>query len=154
MDKVSIKPKLNCFIASKTLEQDKDKKQNGLVSFAIPDLGILFKSKYFGSYYELEYISLLSLLRFIELNQKAFDLQKINVLCSSSLIVYQLSENTLCQEELRKHRNLTLAYKQKFNFSVSWIPESENRAQNGMMDLPPVKNSFEFNFEDINKKVG
>lgn len=162
MEKISIppkdspvnKPKIKCFISAKTPEQDKDKRQSGLVSFAIPDLGVLFKSKHLGSFYELEYMSLLSLLRFIELNHKAFEKLKISILCSSPLLVYQMSENTLCQGDLRQHRNMALAYKKKLNFSLSWVPESENRAQNGMMDLPPVKNSFEFNFEDINKKQG
>jgi hypothetical protein len=147
------KPSLKCFISAKTKEGDKQKRQNGLVSFAIPDLGVLFKSKCSGSFFELEYISLLSLLRFIEMNYKAFENQKISILCSSPILVYQLSENTLCQEEIRQHRNLAFAYKKKFDFSISWVPESENRAQNGMMDLPPLKNSFEFNFEDIQKKT-
>lgn len=87
------------------------------------------------------------------MNYKAFESQKISVLCSSPILVYQMGKNTLCQEELRQHRNLALAYKKKFDFSISWVPESENRAQNGMMDLPPLKNSFDFNFEDIQKKT-
>lgn len=151
---ISNKPGVKCYVSTKTLERDKEKKQNGLVSFAIPDLGILFKSKCFGSYYELEYISLLSLLRFIELNHKAFENQKISILCSSPLLVYQVSENALCHNELKQHRNLALAYKRKLSFSLSWVPESENRAQNGMIDLPSLKNSFDFNFEDIQKKIG
>jgi len=153
MKKISVQPRIKCFISAKTLVQDKETRQNGLISFAIPDLGILFKARYFGSYYELEYISLLALLHFIEKNYKAFEGQKINVLCSSSLLVYQMSENSLCQRELERHRNLALAYKKKLKFSLSWVPESENRAQSGMMDLPPLKNSFDFNFEDIQKKL-
>jgi len=153
MKKISVQPRIKCFISAKTLVQDKEKRQNGLISFAIPDLGILFKARYFGSHYELEYISLLALLRFIEKNYKAFEGQKINVLCSSSLLVYQMSENTVCQKELERHRNLALACKKKLKFSLSWVPESENRAQNGMMDLPPLKKSFDFNFEDIQKKL-
>jgi hypothetical protein len=153
MKKISVQPRIRCFISAKTLLQDEEKRQNGLISFAIPDLGILFKARYFGSHYELEYISLLALLRFIEKNYKAFEGQKINVLCSSSLLVYQMSENSFCQKELERHRNLALVYKKKLKFSLSWVSESENRAQNGMMDLPPLKNSFDFNFDDIHKKL-
>ena len=152
MNKISVQPKIKCFISAKTLLQNREKRQNGLIGFAIPDLGVLFKERYFGSHYELEYISLLALLRFMELNYKAFQNQKIEVLCSSPLLVYQMSENTVCQKELERHRNLALAYKKKFKFSLSWVPESGNRTQNGMMDLPPLKNSFDFNFEDIHKK--
>jgi hypothetical protein len=153
MKKISVQPGIKCFISAKTHLVNEEKRQNGLVSFAIPDLGVLFKAQHFGSHYELEYISLLSLLRFIEKNYKAFEGQKLNVFCSNSLLVYQMSENTLCQKELERHRNLALAYKKKLKFSLSWVPESENRAQNGMMDLPPLKSSFDFNFEDIQKKL-
>ena len=151
MKKISVQPKIKCFISAKTLLQNLEKRQNGLISFAIPDLGVLFKSRNFGTHYELEYISLLALLRFIELNSKAFQNQKIEVLCSSPLLVYQMSENTVCQKELEPHRNLALAYKRKFNFSLSWVPEKENRAQHGTINLPPLKKSFDFNFEDIQK---
>ncbi|KPJ65069.1 hypothetical protein AMJ44_11145 [candidate division WOR-1 bacterium DG_54_3] len=154
MEKISVKPRIKCFISAKTLLLNKEKRQNGLISFAIPDLGILFKERYFGSHYELEYISLLALLRFIELNFKAFQSQKLNVLCSSPLLVHQMSENVVCQKEVERYRGLALAYKKKLKFSLSWIPESANRAQNGMMDLPPLKNSLNFNFEDIHKKLG
>jgi hypothetical protein len=152
MEKVSVQPRIKCFISAKTLQQDKEKKQNGLIGFAIPDLGVLFKTRYFGSHYELEYVSLLVLLRFIELNSKAFENLKLHVLCSSPLLVYQLSERTLCQKEVERHRNLALTYKRKFGFSLSWVPEGENRAQNGVIDLPALKNSFNFNFEDLQKK--
>lgn len=152
MKKISVQPRIRCFISVKTLLPNKEKKQNGLIGFAIPDLGVLFKERYFGSHYELEYVSLLVLLHFIELNHKAVEGQKINILCSSPLLVYQMSENRACQKEVERYRNLALAYKRKLQFSLSWVPESENRAQNGMMDLPPLKNSLDFNFEDIHKK--
>ena len=152
MEKVSVQPRIKCFIAAKTLLQDKERRQNGLISFAIPDLGILFKTRHFGSHYELEYVSLLLLLRFVELNSKAFQNLKLQVLCSSPLLVYQVSERTICQKEVERHRNLALAYKKKYGFSLSWVPESENRAHSGVIDLPPLKNSPDFNFEDLQKK--
>jgi hypothetical protein len=151
VEQVTVKPRIKCFVSAQTPFSDKDKKQKGLIGFAIPDLGILFKSAQVGSHHELEYVSLLSLLRFVELNCKAFENVKIVILCSSPLLVYQMSESAVCQEELRRHRNLALAYKKRLNFSVSWVPENENRAQNGMIDLPALKNSFDFNFEDIQK---
>jgi hypothetical protein len=35
---------------------------------------------------------------------------------------------------------------------LSWVPEIENRALNGMMDLPPLKNSLDLKFDDLQKK--
>lgn len=165
-----IEPRIKCFIAARTNHADKSLRQNGLVSFAIPDWGILFRVSYVGSYYELEYMSLLSLLRFIELNRPAFENQKIDIYSTSSVLVYQVSQNAFCPKELEKHKNLAIAYKNIFNFSLNWIPQFENRAEKGMMDLPPLKNSpthkdarlnttnlqnasFNFNFEDLHKKL-
>jgi hypothetical protein len=152
MEKVSVQPRIKCFVSAKTLHPNKERRQQGLVSFAIPDLGILFKTRYAGSQYELEYVSLLALLRFVELNSEAFENLKLHVLCSSPMLVYQMNERSLCQKEVERQRNLALSYKKKYGFSLSWVPESENRAQNGVMDLPPLKNSFNFSFEDLQKK--
>ncbi len=171
MKKILNEPRIKCFIGVKTNHQDKSIRQNGLVSFAIPDLGILFRTSSLGSYYELEYVSLLSLLRFIELNRSAFENQKIDIYSTNSLLVYQVNQNAFCEKELEKYKNLAIAYKSTFNFSLSWIPQSENRAEKGMLDLPPLKNSlkmnlsfdsgvrtkgqdesFDFNLKDRNKK--
>jgi hypothetical protein len=152
MEKVSARPTMQCFVSVKTLQRDREKRQNGLISFAIPDLGVLLKTCDFGSHYELEYRSLLALLRFIETNDKAFRNQKLNVLSSSPLLIYQMNENSLCQKEVERDRNLALAYKRKLKFSLSWVPEGENRAMSGMMDLPPLKNSLDLKFDDPQKK--
>ena len=152
MEKVSVQPTMKCFVSVKTLLRDKERKQNGLISFAIPDLGVLFKTRKFGSHHQLEYKGLLALLRFVELNHKSFPNQKLNVLSSSPLLVYQMNENSLCQREVERDRNLALAYKRKLKFSLSWVPGVENRAENGMMDLPPLKNSLDLKFEDLQKK--
>lgn len=152
MEKISVRPTMKCFVSVKMLLKDKEKKQNGLISFAIPDLGVLFKTRDFGFHYELEYKSLLALLRFIETNDKAFRNQKLSVLCSSPLLIYQMNENSLCQKEVEPDRNLALAYKRKLGFALSWVPEIENRALNGMMDLPPLKNSLDLKFDHLQKK--
>ena len=145
MKKILNEPRIKCFVAVKTNLKDKYLRQKGLVSFAIPDLGVLFRTSYLGSHYELEYMSLLSLLRFIELNRAAFEKQKIDIYSPSSLLVYQVNQNAFCEKELEKYKNLAMAYKNILNFSLSWIPRSENRAENGMLDLPPLKNSFRMN---------
>ena len=152
MEKVFVRPMIKCFISVKTLLADRERKQNGLISFAIPDLGVLLKTRDFGSHYELEYKSLLALLRFIATNDKAFRNQKLNVLSSSPLLIYQMNESSLCQKEVEQDRNLALAYKRKLKFSLSWIPEVANRALSGMMDLPPLKNSPDLKFEDLPQK--
>ncbi len=153
MEKVSTQPKLKCYISAQTRLKNKEKSQTGLVGFAIPDLGVLFKARYLGSHYQLEYVSLLALARFIESNGSAFKGQKLSFHCSSPLLVYQMTQKSLCQKEVERYRDLALAYKRKLDFSLSWVPESQNPAQNGMMELPPVKTQIDFNFDEIQKKL-
>jgi hypothetical protein len=145
MKKILSEPRIKCYIAAKTNLRDRIVRQHGLISFAIPDLGILFRVRAFGSHYELEYMSLLSLLRFIELNRSAFENHKINIYSTSSLMVYQVNQNAFCQKEVEKHKNLAVAYKNTLKFSLSWIPESANKAESGMLDLPPFKSSLKMN---------
>ncbi len=59
--------------------------------------------------------------------------------------MYQVNQNAFCQKEVEKHKNLAVAYKNTLKFYLSWIPESENKAENGMLDLPPLKNSSKMN---------
>lgn len=152
MKRAKNEPRIKCFVAVKTnlkaqnsCRQDKYFRQNGLVSFAIPDLGILFRTSCLGSHYELEYMSLLALLRFIELNRAVFQNHKIDIYSTSSILVYQVNQNAFCEKELERHKNIAVAYKNILDFSLSWIPQSENRADTGMLDLPPLKNSFKMN---------
>ncbi len=155
MKKMVNEPKIKCFIAAKTNHRDKSVRQNGLISFAIPDLGILFRVCSLGSHYELEYTSLLSLLRFIELNRAAFENHKIDIYSTSSLLVYQVNQNAFCEKELERHKNLAIAYKNALKFSLSWIPQSENRAEKGMLDLPPLQDSVKMNLSfDIPPSAG
>ena len=154
MKKILSEPRIKCYIAAKTNLRDRSIRQNGLISFAIPDLGILFRVRGLGSHYELEYLSLFSLLRFIDLNRSAFDNHKINIYSASSLLVYQVNQNAFCQKEVEKHKNLAVAYKNTLKFSLSWIPESENKAENGMLDLPPPKEALKMDLSfDTGPKI-
>jgi len=56
---------MKCYFYGTTNSDDPSITTDGVVSFAIPDTGIVFKSRWVGNQIECQYAALLSLLRFI-----------------------------------------------------------------------------------------
>jgi hypothetical protein len=132
---------MNCFFLGGAENGNKLAKE-GLVSFAIPDLGVLFKTRHFGSPFECEYMSLLVLLAFIEKNPRAFSQQKIHIYSENPLIVYQINQKAFCSRDLKPHRDKALSYKKKFSYSISWVPSYENRAREILFGRPSTHQSL------------
>ena len=63
---------MKCYFYGSNLLPDKLAKNRGLISFAIPDYGVLFRSQYEGNRYECEYAAAIALIRFVQLNQEHF----------------------------------------------------------------------------------
>jgi len=103
---------------------------NGVVSFTMPDLGIVFRAQFKGNAHECEYASLLALLEFIEINPHLFRNKTVEIFGDSFVVVNQVNLQMFCDKELEPYRNMALVYKQKISYSLNWIPQNENPAQN------------------------
>jgi hypothetical protein len=119
----------------------------GLCGFAIPDLGIVSKSRHTGSIYECQYQGLLALLKFIENNRKQLDGFEFEILSDSALVVYQISHCKLITKELAPYYNTAINYKSKVNYRVSWVPRQENIAIAGLDEIPPFQANMGFELE-------
>jgi hypothetical protein len=137
---------MKCYFHGSVIGDDKSAKQSGTVSFAIPDLGVIFRSRWMGSLLECQYAALLSLLQFIESNAKTLGKQEIEILSDASVVVYQLTKDTFILKNIEPYYRMVQTYKMKFPFKVHWIPEKENAACNGLNDTPPMKLSVEINY--------
>lgn len=137
---------MNCFFLGKSGNGNGSSKE-GLVSFSIPDLGVAFKTRYFGSFFECEYMSFLALLSFIEKNPKIFKKQKVNIYSDNPLIVYQVNQKSFCSRDLKSHRDKALVYKKRFSYSLEWIPSDENRAREMLAGESAVD-------EEVNLRLG
>lgn len=124
----------------------------GVVGFAIPDLGVIFKSKWHGSLYECQYAGLLSLLSFIEANQKSMDVNQFEILTDSVLLVHQISYRKLISPGLEPLYQAAIDYKKKFDYRVSWVPRDENMAIVGLGDSKPYKADIDLTLE-INPQI-
>ena len=122
-------------------------KMVGLAGFAIPDLGVVFRSRCEGTLYECQYAGLLALLDFIHNNKKNLSPYKFEVLSDSALVVHQIAHNKFISRELAPYHDTAINYKQKINYRVTWVPRHENIAITGMADNPPYKSDLKLNYE-------
>jgi len=102
---------------------------NGVISFSIPDLGIVFRAQFKGNPVECEYASLLALLEFVEINPHLFQNKTVEILGDSFVVVNQVNLQMVCNKDLEPYRNMALVYKKKIPYSLNWIPQNENPAQ-------------------------
>ncbi len=121
---------------------------SGSCGFAIPDLGIVYKNRHFGSLYECQYNGLLTLLRFIQNNKRSFKGIVFEILSDAAFVVYQLNHQKSLTKSLREYYSKALGYRSSIAFTLSWIPKKENQAISGLLDSPPFHPDMEIRFED------
>ncbi|MGB8658340.1 MAG: hypothetical protein WCE90_11260 [Candidatus Zixiibacteriota bacterium] len=120
---------MQCFFYGTTRNESNQDGHNGVVSFSVPDLGIVFRAQFSGTPVECEYASLLALLEFIEINPHLFQTRTVEIFGDSFVVVNQVNMQMVCNRDLEPYRNMALGYKKKIPFSLNWIPEKENPAQ-------------------------
>jgi hypothetical protein len=122
---------MQCFFYASSKNQEiSNRKTGSFVSFSIPDIGVSFKAAYDGKPEESEYSSLLALLEFIELNPQLFKNKNLEIFSDSYSVVHQVNMKMPASKGLEPYRNLALRYKQKIPYTLNWIPEGDNPAQN------------------------
>jgi hypothetical protein len=117
----------------------------GLAGFAIPDLGIVFRSRWAGTLYQCQYAGLLSLLRFIEMNKESLAQFEFEILSDSTLVINQIAHRLLLTSELAPYYRAAIDYKNKVNYRVSWVPHDENVAIAGWGNIPPLNPDLPLN---------
>lgn len=102
-----------------------DIKPHNLVTFAIPDLGVKFKAPFPAEDLALDYASLLTLLEFIEINPQLFTDRALELYSQNSKLVEQVKNRQVDRTELIPFLKKALAYRSKLNYSLNWIPGSD-----------------------------
>lgn len=120
---------MQCFFYGMTRDKNSQDDHSGVVSFTIPDLGIIFRAQFKGAPVECEYASLLALLEFIEINPHLFQNKTVEIFGDSFIVVNQVNLQMVCNKDLETYRNMALVYKKKIPYCLNWIPKNENPAQ-------------------------
>lgn len=124
---------MNCYFGIYNRDGDASDDKKMLVCFSIPEAGINFKAPFAGEELHTEYASLLTLLEFIELNQKLFNGKELNIYGDNLDLIGQINEKT-CRYEYSQLLSKALEYKEKFTFSIGWIPKGQNPAVRNLFD--------------------
>jgi len=111
-----------------------DESSKMLVCFSIPEVGIAFKAPFVGEELHTEYASLLTLLEFIELNQKIFTGKQLKIYGTNPDMINQVNEKSSCQFEFSELLRKALDYKKKYNYQLGWIPTENNPSTNSLFD--------------------
>jgi hypothetical protein len=120
--------------------------RGGLVSFAIPDLGVLYRVRQEGSPLELEYKSLIALLNFLKTNEQLISYREFDIQGDSIATVFQLAGRLPTPSEMLIFHQQIQRFRKSLRFNVSWLPGSLNRAAHGIPDLPPIDLELSFDF--------
>lgn len=123
---------MDCYFYGMIRGVNKKDDSDGVVSFYIPDLGVTFRAKFTGNQWECEYAGLLALLEFAELNPHLFKSKHLDIFGNSYLVIHQVNQKLDCARELKPYLDMALVYKRKIPYTLSWIPEWDNPAQDQM----------------------
>jgi len=149
---------LRCYFFGQSFSENKSARSHGLAGFAIPDLGIVFRSRFNGSLLECQYTGILALLRFIDANSDNFKGVSFEILSDSAVVVYQITHRKLIPGELVPVYRAVMEYQKKIPFKVSWVPAEENIAISGLVETPSISPSAELNLDieikGHNKELG
>jgi hypothetical protein len=120
---------MRCFYQGHQRESEGLTGELGYVSFTIPDFGIGFRAQFSGGNEECEYASLLALLEFVELNPHLFKSKRIEIFGNNYRVISQVNKQINVPRDLEPYHDIAVGYKKKFPFTLRWIPDNENPAQ-------------------------
>jgi len=99
----------------------------GLVGFAIPDYGILFRCRAKGESLDLEFGSFFALLGFINTKLKNEKIKVVQVFSSNPYFVFSFSGGRDIINKNKERRKLLKNYSKKFSIKVAYIGPDENK---------------------------
>jgi hypothetical protein len=131
---VIMKTVLKCYVSGRPNAGDSGR---GVVSFAVPDYGILFRSLAEGSRMDLEMIALLSFLRFAVHNQDVFGSPELHICTDYDTLAAMMepvnpsAKPGSLQREARKIAG-------KLRYKVLLVASEANRAAGSVADIPDL----------------
>jgi len=143
---------MKCYIYGSNLSDSITEVREGVIGFFIPDIGVIYRTRFRGNRYDCEYESLLALLEFIDSNSDTLSRKNLEILTDSAVVVYQLNGKMPVNEKLLARFRRAELFRHRFRFNISWTPTSLNRAASSLPDLPTLKTKFNFDF--ASKKKG
>ena len=126
---------MECYFASAALPDDNQTGKTAVVMFHIPDVGIRFKAPFDGVDHDhCDLASFLALLEFIDSNQKYFSSHTFEIYGNNQRIINQLNQREASPELFEPLMEKASAYREKYRFSLEWVPSKDNAALDSLLD--------------------
>jgi hypothetical protein len=110
----------------------------GIVSFAVPDVGVICREICAGDHIQLGYRSLLRLLRFLRDNRDSLATGQFDIFSDSLPVLYQLDGRIPSPKIVRPYQLEVKAVRKSIPFKLAWIPARLNRAAGSILELPAL----------------
>lgn len=134
---------MRCYIWGTNNCENRAEAGIGAACFVIPDWGLQFRAAQEGSAIVCELAALLALLRFVENNPKVFESQRLEIMTDASQLVEQLNGRAPLDPSQQRSFALIRSLRERVRFEIAWVPPEQNRAIDGVLDLPPLKTKFQ-----------
>ena len=110
----------------------------GMVCFAIPAYGILFRCRTEGRVVDLEFGAIFSLLEFINTKLKDEKIKSVQIYSSNPEAVFAFTENSPHMREGSPRRLLLNGYAKKMKIAVGYVKPNDNRALISPAEYPSL----------------
>lgn len=125
---------IKCYVSGR---HTGDTGQDGIVSFAVPEYGVLFRCGAAGSKTDMEIIAFLTFLRFVEHNIGIFKPRTLHIYTDFPVLVYLMNKGAMVPGMDAVVREAE-KYAKSFTYEVKFIDGKENRAAGSVADIPAM----------------
>ncbi len=126
---------LKCYVSGRPVP---DHTNQGTVSFAVPELGIIFRSSATGSRTDLEFIAFLSFLRFAEHNKEIFAKKELHIFTDNPILMYLMNQSVTATPETEAVLREASRAMKILSCKVKWIEPHMNRAAAPIGSIPDL----------------
>jgi len=120
---------MDCYFGTFDLPAGNDSGKTTVVSFYIPEIGVRFKAPFNAVDCEhSHWASLLALLEFIDSNQKYFENHTFRIYGNNLAVINRVNGLEKLPPRYAPLMAKTVQYREKYRFSLDWIPTDQNSA--------------------------
>lgn len=130
-----MKDSLKCYISGRHLL---GKSPKGIVSFAVPEYGVLFRCQAEGSRIDLEAIALMSFLRFADHNVEIFGNRRLQIYTDYPVLAFIMNHESGGGQGVEAVRKEARKFAEKIGFEIALIDSRGNRAAKAVTHIPEM----------------
>lgn len=141
-----MKDALKCYVSGRQLDAVT---RQGIISFAVPEYGVLFRCGASGARSDLEVIAFLSFLRFVDLNKDEFKKRQMLIYSDFPVLVYLMNKGAVAGKGTDAVIRQAEKYTKGISYQVKWIDEKGNRAAGSINDIPRLPADSRLNLKSF-----